>query len=294
MGFLQNLFGKKDNSQKIEEKVNNHIEISPEKFLVEDFIVELVNKYKRPTTLLRPQRSGSPIGQEESKFGGVPNFGGFNKYPVCNSCNTPLNFVLQLYKKDFPDFYFPDSSNLFQLFRCPNTDCPDAFSDKYDMKTFHYYFNITDSNKILTKPESEIADLESEVPDCILRPQVANDFPVYDDFEADDFNEIEVRYGNDMSELFMETYFAIPNTKLGGYPSYTQSPSCPDCSICGKTKEFYFQLASEDREDDGNGYPGQNKEWSAHGIMIGDVGNIYYFVCKSCGAHTIESTWDCY
>ena len=33
-------------------------------------------------------------------------------------------------------------------------------------------------------------------------------------------------------------------------------------------------------------------EMYPHGIMIGDVGNIYYFVCKKCGENTIEPYWD--
>lgn len=34
--------------------------------------------------------------------------------------------------------------------------------------------------------------------------------------------------------------------------------------------------------------------WSPHHIMIGDLGNIYFYVCKSCGETSIESYWDCY
>jgi hypothetical protein len=89
----------------------------------------------------------------------------------------------------------------------------------------------------------------------------------------------------------MDKYSAINRTKFGGYPSFTQSPFYPTCT-CGKTKEFFFQLSSEDLEE-GVEFPPPSNKWSAHGIMIGDVGNVYFYVCKSCGPESIESYWDC-
>lgn len=288
MNLFKKLFGK----QNSEDNSRSQLNLTPEQFFDTDYVKQLIEKYKLTTTLLRPHKSETIIQQQESKFGGVPNFSGFYEYPCCDSCEAPLNFVLQLYKKDFPNFYFPDNSILFQLFRCPNNECPDAYSEKYDHKMFHYYFDTLNDNKTLKKPPSNLADAESEIPDCILKPKVTDDFPNYDDFEENDFVDIEEKFGNDLSELFMDDYSAIQNSKFGGYPSYTQSPSYPICS-CGNTKQFFFQLSSEDTED-GIEHPTTSDKWNAHGIMIGDVGNIYYYVCKSCGQKTIESNWDCY
>jgi uncharacterized protein YwqG len=286
MSFFKKLFGKHN------EKDNSHGEIkpTPEQFFNTDLVKALINKYKRQTTLLRPHKSEIAIGQQESKFGGIPNFTGFDIYPCCDDCKTPLNFVLQLYKTDFPSFYFPDNTDLFQLFRCPNNDCPAGYSEQYDHKMFHYYLTSTTDNKLLAKPSHNLSNAENEVPDCYLKPQVTDDFPNFDDFEGNDFVNIEEQFGNDLTELFMDKYSAISNSKLGGYPSFTQSPEYPTCS-CGKTKEFFFQLSSEDPED-GVEKPSPNN-WSPHGIMIGDVGNIYFYVCRSCGQKTIESYWDC-
>lgn len=283
MNWLKKIFGLTDNRKNS----------SPEQFLETQYVKHLLAKYRRLTTVLHPQRSDKPIDIDQSKFGGIPNFSCFEDYPRCTVCNTPLNFVLQLYKKDFPDFYYPDNSNLFQLFRCPNEDCPDAFSEKHDHKMFIFYFKNDDINtNKLVKPVDNRNYLEAEITDCYLKPKTVEDFPNFDDFEGQDFNNIEEKFGNDVSELFMETYSAINRTKLGGYPSFTQSPFYPTCS-CGKTKEFFFQLASEDLEE-GVEHPPPPDRWSAHGIMIGDVGNLYFYVCKSCGTQTIETYWDCY
>ena len=287
MSFFKKLFGKQNENKNSSREIN----LTPEQFFSTDFIKSVIDKYKRSTILLRPHKSQISIGQHESKFGGIPAFSGFDIYPCCDMCKAPLNFVLQLYKKDFPTFYFPGSANLFQLFRCPNNDCPAAYSEQYDHKMFHYYLTAATDNKILAKPSHNLPDAENEIPDCYLKPQVTDDFPNFDDFEGNDFVNIEEQFGNDLTELFMEKYSAIPNSKLGGYPSFTQSPEYPTCG-CGKTKEFLFQLSSEDPED-GVEKPPPPDKWSPHGIMIGDVGNIYFYVCRSCGQQTIESYWDC-
>jgi uncharacterized protein YwqG len=287
MSFFKKLFGKKDN---LDER-GGQVSLTPAEFFATGDIKALLSKYKRPATLLRPHKSEIPVSHLASKFGGIPNFAGFDVYPCCDACNTPLNFVLQLYKNDFPAFYFPGDSSLFQLFRCPNNDCPDACSEMYDQKMFHYYFNPDKDNKILSKPTYNLPNAESEVPDCYLKSKVVDDFPNYDDFEDDDFVDIEKKYGDDLSGLFMDNYSALPNSKFGGYPGFTQAPFYPTCT-CGKTKEFFFQLSSEDPEESTEQRPSPGT-WSPHGIMIGDVGNIYYYVCKSCGPKTIESYWDC-
>ena len=288
MSFFRKIFGNKKGDINSDKASN----LTPEEFFNTDYIKGIINKYQKTTTLLRPHGSKNEIGQQESKFGGIPSFSGFDEYPCCSSCKTPLNFILQLYKKDFPDFYFPDDSDLFQLFRCPNYDCPDANSEKYDLTMYHYYFNMSSDNKILKKPQHSLNEAEGEIPDCFLKPIVKDDFPNYEDYKDDEFVVIENKFGEDLAELFMSKYSAIQRSKFGGYPSYTQSPNYPVCT-CGKTKEFFFQLSSEDPEDGGEQLPAPDK-WNAHGLMIGDVGNIYYYVCKSCGPNTIESNWDCY
>jgi len=288
MSFFSNLFGK----DKGADNPGGQISITPEAFFQTQYISNLIQKYKRTATVLNPRKSQGPVPPSESKFGGLPNFEGFATYPCCDSCGTPLNFVLQLYKKDFPAFYFPGNTNLFQLFRCPNYDCSTSYSELYDHKMFHYYFEASPAcPKQLPKPPSLLKEAESEVPDCYLVPMLADDFPNFDDFEDDDFNAIEKKYGSEYAEIFMDQCFSLQRTKFGGYPSYTQSPVYPTCA-CGNTKDFFFQLSSEDHEE-GQGYSSSG-QWSSHGIMIGDVGNIYYYICKACGPESIESNWDCY
>ena len=287
MDFLRKIFGLNSS-----EKIKNEI-LTSEQFFETEYIKNLIEKYSRKTVLLKPHKSEKEIKWTESKFGGYPNLESFSEYPKCNSCNSSLNFVFQIYKKDFSDFYFPNDSNIFQLFRCPNNNCKDSYNEFFDHKMFHYFSKVNcERNKELEKEKNNLTDLELEVPNCYLKSIEKFDFPNYDDYDENDFVEIENKFGEDLSEKFMDKYSAIQNTKLYGYPSYTQSPCYPVCN-CGKTKEFLFQLSSEDIED-GVEFPPKPDNWSSHGIMIGDVGNIYYYICKDCGEKSIESNWDCY
>jgi hypothetical protein len=135
MGLFQKLFGK-EAKQQIES--GGKSALTPEQFLQTDFVKEVLAKYQRTAMLLNPARSVQLIDATESKFGGLPNLKNFEQYPCCDSCDTPLNFVLQLYKKDIPAHYWPGNKNLFQLFRCPNEKCPAAYSAPYyaDHKMF--------------------------------------------------------------------------------------------------------------------------------------------------------------
>ncbi|KAB2915204.1 MAG: DUF1963 domain-containing protein [Bacteroidetes bacterium] len=254
----------------------------------DDEMSALVKMYQRKTTLLRPHKSKTTLSFTESKFGGEANMTGFDSYPCCPSCGAPLNFVLQLYKDDLPEHYFPENKNLFQVFRCQNFKCPDAYSEKSDLKTIVYYFNYKGgSNRILAKKPLQATDTEEEATECYFKLFVTDDVPDHADCWAKEINDIEKKYGYEATEK----YHPVIGTKSGGYPSWQQYPQYPVCN-CGKTKDFFFQLSSEDVED-GVKYPPSDLNWSAHKIMIGDLGNIYFFVCKSCGYESIETNWDC-
>lgn len=217
----------------------------------------------------------------------------FSAYPKCDICQTPLNFVLQLYKDDFPEFYFPDKSNIFQLFRCPNNNCKIAYKNSsYDHKMFHYYAKVDRKiNKIFAKSTTVSSQIESEVPDCFLKPVRLNDFPDYYDYEEEDLAKLSEGFRMDLADEFLDEFLTQPFTKLGGYPAFIQDPFYPTCK-CGRIKHFLFQLSSEDPENEGRSYE-NNGNWSAHKIMIGDAGNIYYYICTHCGEKSIESYWDC-
>jgi uncharacterized protein YwqG len=289
MGLFGRLFGKKT----IVAEAGGKVAFTPEQLFKTDAVQLTLVRYGRESVLLKPERSAESVSPQVSKFGGMPNGNGFDAHPCCDACGTPLNFVLQLYKTGFPQHYFPEGKNLFQLFRCPNDACPSAFSAPYHSyrKLFIYYFtDEPGKEQVFALPEADRTELEDLVPDCMLHPEKQADYPHYEDFDTV-INDIEAMYGEKLGEAFMEKFGAIQKTKSGGYPSFTQGSFYPACS-CGQPKEFFFQLSSDDTVDGPKSLQGD--DWSPHGIMIGDVGNIYFYVCRSCGESSIETYWDCY
>jgi uncharacterized protein YwqG len=256
-------------------------------------IAKVLDKIKKDCIMLLPHSVTGTLPFYNSKMGGIPNMNLFDTWPLCDECETHLNFVLQLYKKDFEQIYYPENSNIFQLFRCPNNDCPASYSQYYDHKMFFFYgFVSTKHNKDIHPTKSLSKEMEPSIPDCIFKPLNVEDHPNYDDFPDTSFNSLDAKYEDEVIDFLIDNFSAKTGTKIKGYPSWTQSPDYPKCN-CGQIKSFFFQLSSEDLQE-GQEYPPKPNEWSPHGIMIGDVGNIYFFICKRCGQTSIETSWDCY
>ena len=267
------------------------------KIVNRDSMYAIIEKYKKSTTLLQPHKSGHEVSWTESKFGGYPNMESFKEYPKCDVCKCSLNFVFQLYKKDFPEFYFPGDANIFQLFRCPNEKCKFFLSSAVsDRKMFHYYSKVNCiKNNVFVKNKNVANDIEPEVPDCYLKPIKTFDYPYYDNYKELDLAKLDEKFKYQLGNEQIEKYATKPQTKLGGYPSYIQDSYYLKCN-CGRIKEFLFQFSSDERENSNDvNYDDEYNcsHRSDHGIMMGDVGIIYYFICFHCGEKSIESVWDC-
>lgn len=264
--------------KRVEEILENIPEVKP--FL----------KVTRPATLLRPQKAAAPLPFSTSKVGGTPNLNLFEEWPRCNSCNTPLNFILQLYKDEFPQFYFPDNTTFFLLFRCPNFLCKDSLTDEYDFKMFWFYGDVsTETNKILEKPEITLEESEIELPECSFDPVDIIDYPSYEEQDPELWEKFESKYINDIDifDGFMRKYQSKGGMKINGFPDWFEKPRYPVCT-CGGRKEFFFQLSSDD--DDERGEP--PFLWPPHSVMTDEIGSMYFFVCKKCGKNSIETRWE--
>lgn len=259
--------------------------------LEDSFIKEFLSNNKFETLLLRPHRVKAPLNKNESKIGGeAPNLNGFDSYPLCKHCETPQNFTLQIYKAHFDEFYFPEDKVLFQVFRCPNGNCPDAFTEEHDLATFYFYFSEDEIsvNRHYEKPKVLIDEYEDQLIECYFKPQKALDYITWGDEIAHMFEN----YGDDfMYDTFLMQFGSRSGTKINGMPCYIHGGYEVLCD-CGNEKKMFFQISSEDVED-GVSYPPDPDNWSGHGLMIGDLGYIYFFFCEDCGMKSIEKTWEC-
>lgn len=258
------------------------------------FLGELQKFIDRPREgwILQIERANAPISTSLSKFGGLPYSGNFIEWPTCPKCKLPLNFVLQLNQRRFPQMWFPRGKNLFQIFRCPNGGCgwkKWRESDRYILSNFTttspghrrklVYPNI-DVTQSLDYPELPFED------ELKFRSRKIRDYPSFYEGRESWWGKSWVRFQKkyDKYDWFYDDekhWDKIPNVegiKIGGLPSWQQSGYPPKCK-CGRRKTFVFQLASVYNDD--------------AEISIGDAGNIYYFACKRCGEKSLETCWDC-
>lgn len=290
--ITQFLNKKEPQKQKEELPEEDLIEVSEEEFKQTPEFISFIKKSALKVTMLKPHLSKNEISPEKSKMGGIPNLKNFKSYPKCDNCESPLNFVLQIYKSEFKDFYFPANKNIFQIFRCPNDKCVTGDELlKFDHRTFVFYFDDKLNHEVeISIPKVSINEYyEQKVPDCKFEYEIQTDYPDHYDYEGNELEIIETKYGDEWSDYIFENYRAKTGTKYGGYPSWTQFPVWPKCK-CGNIKEFFFQLSSQDAEES---LSQEESRWSPHGLMMGDVGNMYFFVCQNCGDSSIETNWDC-
>jgi len=70
-------------------------------------------------------------------------------------------------------------------------------------------------------------------------------------------------------------------SKLGGEPTWCQSPEVPDCPACKKQMSFIAQIDSMEHDADYNPHAIGCLSNQQH-YMFGDVGMIFVFMCFNC------------
>lgn len=242
--------------------------------------------------LLCPQKK-SPADLR-SRMGGQPC--GLPKWPSCPTCGVPMNFVLQLFRDEFPQMYFPENRDIFLLFRCPDAHCCDEDNcSSYDRTTVWFYVGAAGATEQPVRPSGPAADKywEKQISEYLFQPVEAADHPSFADACEEWWGEqftafADMWSGSPVYDKFFQRLTNQDGTKIGGFPSWRQRPDFPVCD-CGRKKTFFFQLASFYPEAHVRGKRFSEMEK----ISIDDAGNIYFFRCEACGAESIETRWDC-
>ncbi len=236
-------------------------------------------------------------------MGGTPNLNLLEAWSCCDSCDAPLNFILQLYRGDFPEFYWPGAADYFPPTAVRNstvrvgdqrsgiTSWPGATASRIGRRTGR-------SRRRRGLPRAA-DNREDPVPDCEFRPERVEDYPHPGDppFHWGNhpdkalIQRLREDYHKNAFREFARSYSPRVGTKISGYPNWTQFPDRPTCR-CRNQKGFLFQLSSNDPEEGKDGR--SRREFSPHGIVTADVGNIYFFVCAKCGRDPIETRGDYY
>jgi hypothetical protein len=93
---------------------------------------------------------------------------------------------------------------------------------------------------------------------------------------------------------------SAPGMKLLGHPDWVQDPEVPTCE-CGELMEFYLTIASW--EWDGASYrrwkpfedpePDSSKGADPTGLMFGDAGDVYVFICRNHAEWKVSRIMQC-
>jgi hypothetical protein len=291
-------------------------------FDVAELIPELAG-LARETTLLYP-RSGKP-GTHESSIGGPLLWPADDPWPMCaepghwKPLRSPTETVgpepvalvpvVQLYAKDLPELPFPAGTDVLQVLWCPLIHDDEAGTALPKL----YWRNeqvITSGGVLSGHPEPYKYDEELVPRPCTVTPTRVVEYPNYDMPEG-----LAVALGDRFEEINEElglSYYDVATTiqsKVGGYPGWTQEPNWPQCR-CGRRMDHLLSITATEPSA-GRWFPldeqGPRSEnpahWSeaehalfdsiGHGMDMGDLGGIYLFVCPTCPDLPYTHRYDC-
>ena len=265
----------------------------------------------RPATRLHPRR-GTPTA-EQSSIGGPLLWPADEPWPTCglHQGEAPLIPALQLYVRDVPGLPHPPGADLLQMLWCPI----DEF-EAFDAPLLLWRDSASIDARLDTPPAAPPEADAGLVPrPCTVDPEDVTDYPYEDAPEAlyERLREHdEPFFGTQKEGWSVWDLLVMHGCKVGGYPSWTQSPEWPECPKCQRTMGHLLTLSGDEggrswiplEEWETAGYSGGIEEATADDeaaeanrhpldMTFGDNGGCYVFYCGHCPDMPLASWFDC-
>ncbi|MEU7167297.1 hypothetical protein AB0A70_22075 [Streptomyces morookaense] len=210
--------------------------------------------------------------------------------------------VAQLYARDVPDLPFPEGTDVLRVLWCP------LIHDGQDTVLPQLYWRCEAEVRAVgvdSNPPAPREHDEEFVPrPCTVSPTRATEYPNWD-IPANLSHALEERFEG-IERRFGFSYFDVattPQSKVGGYPGWTQPPQWPDCA-CGRRMEHLLSVTASEPTDgrwlpSDEHRPGSESANPAvldaigHGMDMGDCGGLYLFVCPACPGMPYAHRYDC-
>ena len=237
---------------------------------------EIKANFGLPVTYLNPSRLIPANGR--SKMGGDETYL-IPEIDICPSCQQKRTLILELFKDEFPETFFPSNTDYLQVKTCYNDQCIDI-SD--------IVFKLGFGKILDLSPNRE--SMESHIPTVYFEPIFDVEIP-YDTYESiEQLGLIKLLGVNKYEELIGE-FTAKIGTKINGDIFVWHPIDIPKCS-CGRKMSQFLQISSYEPclqpEEDSPYW-----EWDPSlGVFIGKVGNYHFFTCKFCNNEEVEYRWD--
>ena len=276
--------------------------------------------FVRTTVRLHPRKGSPGIGQ--SSMGGPLLWPAQEPWPTCQAAGlddhpddkdagVPLVPVLQLTSEDVPELPFPDGTDILQVLWCPFDH--DPWCAPHPQLLWRRRSDIGARREMMPDVHEDADPAHIPGP-CVLDPERVTEYPAHD-LPRDVWPQIREtvkRIEADTGWQYDTDLAVASGTKTGGYPGWTQLPDWPVCE-CGTQMQHLLTVASWEfsRGDEKRWIPlqdrpamagwgfnsSQNHPWRAiqnpAGLMLGDAGGIYLFVCVQCPRRPYEHRFDC-
>jgi GNAT superfamily N-acetyltransferase len=263
--------------------------------------------YRKDAVRLHPRR-GKP-GARDSSVGGPMLWPVNEPWPDCEDEHpgTPYVPVLQLFATHVPELPFPPGTDVLQVLWCPFDH------DEIYVPRVRVFWRDSAGLEPAPLPPTLDADDDYRPNPCVLHPERFIDYPSWD-LPGEVWNALEPRFDQLETETgwsYQSHLSVSEGLKVDGYPTWTQDPDWPDCPTCGRTMDHLLTVNSaefdgatwrtwvpvEDTPAAGTvmdlSYQDRSAIQSAPGLMLGDMGGIYLFECRTCPDRPYTQRFDC-
>ncbi len=283
-------------------------------------------EFARTTVRLHPRPGEAPL--DASKLGGSMLWPQDEPWPDCPEHGIPMISAFQLRKEDVPEVGFPPGYDLFQLLWCQQQHVSEVaeFSPLP-----HACWRKRESVQRPREIMPEVTKIPGEygfgnLRPCRLHPERVLEYPGSwkSNVDPDTIQIAEFAFQEavknlskmpksggrhipaSVSSLYQCWLSCADGTKVGGYPDWVQDMWSPGCS-CGQPMEHLLSYASreydgltwgrfvpiEDRHILQRPFMDQLSICEPADCMIGDCGNVYVYVCRSCPGWPVRASMQC-
>jgi len=209
-------------------------------------LLRKVEKHKRPAFKPVVKDGDGPL--QASKFSGAAWLSEKEEWPVCPSCNRPMQLFIQLDLESIPaEIKGEFGQGILQLFYCTGME-PQC---EVDATGWEPYSKCSLARVV--KPAGKarapmLPDLEDRFPaKSIVGWEMSDDFPGLEEYELLGIKTDDTKLEEIIERIKTDTWKGPGiGDKLGGYPFWVQGIEYPECRKCGKKMRLLFQLDSED------------------------------------------------
>lgn len=266
------------------------------------------------TAVLLHPRHGDEPAADASKMGGQFLWPAAEPWPICEEHGIPYVTVLQLRAEEFPELAFPPNADLFQLLWCPREH------EIWTKPKVFWRRRVLAKPALAANPPPKRAYARFVPVPCLLLPERVLEFPSVADLGEEKRQRLEQwlmtaslpgakRLGADYYlrlDYYERLLAAAPGTKVAGQVAWIQESQKPKCQ-CGREMEHMLTIAShefdagcyerwlpiEDQKLQPEARLGFRGISDAPGLVLGDGGCIYYFVCRHCPELPVRDVCQC-